>query len=259
MLELLPGVPTSHARRRLQLFDTDDASNRPLTEKLLERPALLARIKEQLRPGQLHQLLRGDRAETPLGSPRFPCWAPTPPWATGAARPAAVSLCPLRVPHPPGSDLVHNLDDLSEVTATLWEEHPKLKRCVIKLNEGISGEGNAALDLLPLGLEACSAAGRRQRLRQELEHLPMPAQGWLTLLKEQGRWRPAEGGDQLSLSVQGTIHPDGRVEVLSTHEQILGANGQTYQGCRFPADQAYRLDLMRHGQAVGEALAAEGP
>ena len=52
MLELLPGVPTSHARRRLQLFDTDDASNRPLTEKLLERPALLARIKEQLRPGR---------------------------------------------------------------------------------------------------------------------------------------------------------------------------------------------------------------
>jgi len=52
VLELLPGVPTSHARRRLQLFDTDDASNRPLTEKLLERPALLARIKEQLRPGR---------------------------------------------------------------------------------------------------------------------------------------------------------------------------------------------------------------
>jgi len=59
--------------------------------------------------------------------------------------------------------------------------------------------------------------------------------------------------------VQGTIHPGGCVEVLSTHEQILGGtNGQTYQGCRFPADKAYRLALMRHGHAVGEALAAEG-
>ncbi|NDC15543.1 MAG: carboxylate-amine ligase, partial [Synechococcaceae bacterium WB9_2_170] len=52
VLELLPGVPTSHARRRLHLFDADDASNRPLTEKLLERPALLARIKDLLRPGR---------------------------------------------------------------------------------------------------------------------------------------------------------------------------------------------------------------
>jgi hypothetical protein len=69
-----------------------------------------------------------------------------------------------------------------------------------------------------------------------------------------------EGGDALhSPSVQGTIHPGGGVEVLSTHEQILGgANGQTYLGCRFPAEAPYRMELMRHGQAVGEALAREG-
>ena len=29
VLELLPGIPASHARRRLHLFDTDDASDRP--------------------------------------------------------------------------------------------------------------------------------------------------------------------------------------------------------------------------------------
>jgi hypothetical protein len=67
-----------------------------------------------------------------------------------------------------------------------------------------------------------------------------------------------------SPSVQGTIHPGGgdsggETEVISTHEQILGgASGQTYLGCRFPADPAYRMDLMRHGRAVGEALAREG-
>ena len=52
VLELMPGVPTSHARRRLHLFDTDDASNRPLSAKLLERPALLGRIRDLLRPGR---------------------------------------------------------------------------------------------------------------------------------------------------------------------------------------------------------------
>ena len=265
VLELLPGVPTSHARRRLQLFDTDDASNRPLTEKLLERPALLARIKEQLRPGRsfISCFVVTELEKRLSEALQIPLLGTDPAlghWGSKAGSRELFARC--AVPHPPGSDLVHNLDDLSEVTATLWEEHPELKRCVIKLNEGISGEGNAALDLQPLGLDACSAAGRRQRLRQELERLPMPAQGWLTLLAEQGALVEAwlEGGDQLSSpSVQGTIHPGGRVEVLSTHEQILGgANGQTYQGCRFPADQAYRLALMRHGQAVGEALAAEG-
>ena len=265
VLELLPGVPTSHARRRLQLFDTDDASNRPLTEKLLERPALLARIKEQLRPGRsfISCFVVTELEKRLSEALQIPLLGTDPAlghWGSKAGSRELFARC--AVPHPPGSDLVHNLDDLSEVTATLWEEHPELKRCVVKLNEGISGEGNAALDLQPLGLDACSAASRRQRLRQELERLPMPAQGWLTLLAEQGALVEAwlEGGDQLSSpSVQGTIHPGGRVEVLSTHEQILGgANGQTYQGCRFPADQAYRLALMRHGQAVGEALAAEG-
>ena len=44
VLELLPGVPISHARQRLKLFDTDDASPRPLAEKLLERPGLLPSV-----------------------------------------------------------------------------------------------------------------------------------------------------------------------------------------------------------------------
>jgi hypothetical protein len=85
---------------------------------------------------------------------------------------------------------------------------------------------------------------------------------WQELLAQQGALVEAwlEGGDALSSpSVQGTIHPGGAVELVSTHEQILGgAGGQTYLGCRFPADNVYRLELMRYGQAVGEALAAEG-
>ena len=40
-----------------------------------------------------------------------------------------------------------------------------------------------------------------------------------------------------------------QVELLSTQEQVLGgSSGQTYQECRFPCDEAYRLELMRHWQ-----------
>lgn len=265
VLELLPGVPTSHARRRLHLFDADDASARPLTAKLLERPALLARLKELLRPGRsfiacyvVTELEK--RLSEVLQVPLLGTDPALSHWGSKAGSRALFARC--GVPHPPGSPLVHDLDALAEATAELWEAHPDLQRCVIKLNEGISGEGNAPLELAPLQLEGFSGGERRRCLRQALEGIPMPPPQWRELLSQQGALVEAwlAGGEALnSPSVQGTIHPGGTVEVLSTHEQILGGpSGQTYLGCRFPAEDPYRLELMRHGQAVGEALAAEG-
>ncbi len=270
VLELFPGLPTSHARRRLHLIDTDDASDRPLTEKLLERPALLTRIAELLRPGrsfincfvvtELEKQL-SERLQIPL----FGTDPALRHWGSKAGSRELFARC--RVPHPPGSPLVDNLEDLSEATAELWETHPDLRRCVVKLNEGFSGEGNACLDLRALHLGELNPSKRRSRLREALETLPMPATDWPNQLAQQGALVEAwlEGGSAMtSPSVQGTIYPGGprsspEVEVLSTHEQVLGgANGQTYLGCRFPCDESYRLELMAYGQAVGEALAAEG-
>jgi len=132
VLELLPGVPASHARRRLHLLDTDDASDRPLTEKLLERPALLARIAELMRPGrsfiscfvvtELEKQL-SERLQIPLLG--------TDPalgyWGSKAGSRELFARC--GVPHPPGSPLVHNPDALAEAIAELWESHPQLNRC----------------------------------------------------------------------------------------------------------------------------------
>ena len=44
-LQFLAGIPASHARSRLTLLCADDASPRSLTEKILERPRLLERIR----------------------------------------------------------------------------------------------------------------------------------------------------------------------------------------------------------------------
>ncbi|KEF41780.1 MAG: hypothetical protein ER33_09525 [Cyanobium sp. CACIAM 14] len=265
VLELMPGVPTSHARRRLHLFDTDDGSARPLTEKLLERPALLGRIRELLRPGrsfmtcyvvtELEKAL-SERLQVPLLG--------TDPalgyWGTKAGSRELFARC--GVPHPPGTGLARSLEDLAEAITDLWEAHPDLGGCVVKLNEGFSGEGNARLAFPPLELAGLSRAERVGRLRQAIDSLPMPASGWQELVSRQGALAEAwlEGGEEIrSPSVQGTIHPGGEVEVLSTHEQILGgAGGQTYLGCCFPAAEPYRVALMEHGLAVGQALAAEG-
>jgi hypothetical protein len=270
VLELLPGVPTSHARRRLHLFDTDDASDRPLTEKLLERPALLGRIRELLRPGRsfITCFVVSDLEKELSERLQVPLLGTDPSlgyWGSKAGSRDLFARC--GVPHPPGSPLVHGLDDLAEASVALWESHPHLRRCVVKLNEGFSGEGNARLDLECLDLAGHSGRERRRLVRHALESLPMPAAQWRDLLSRQGALVEAwlEGGEAMSSpSVQGTIHPGGgdsggETEVISTHEQILGgASGQTYLGCRFPADPAYRMDLMRHGRAVGEALAREG-
>ncbi|HEY9845080.1 MAG TPA: peptide ligase PGM1-related protein, partial [Candidatus Caenarcaniphilales bacterium] len=65
-----------------------------------------------------------------------------------------------------------------------------------------------------------------------------------------------EGEEPRSPSVQGIITPSGKVEILSTHDQVL--DDQIFLGCRFPADEAYRLDLQDLGQKVGEKLAQKG-
>lgn len=265
VLELMPGVPTSHARRRLHLFDTDDGSARPLTQKLLERPALLGRIREQLRPGRsfINCYVVTELEKTLSERLQVPLLGTDPAlgyWGTKAGSRELFRRC--GVPHPPGTGLAHSPGDLAEAVADLWDAHPELGSCVIKLNEGFSGEGNARLDFTPLALAGLSRRERVVRLGEALEGLPMPSAAWKELLARQGALAEAwlEGGAELrSPSVQGTIHPGGLVEVLSTHEQILGGpGGQTYLGCCFPAAEPYRVALMQHGQAVGQALAAEG-
>jgi hypothetical protein len=270
VLELLPGVPASHARRRLHLLDSDDASDRPLTAKLLERPALLSRIAELLRPGRsfMSCFVVTDLEKQLSERLQIPLLGTDPAlghWGSKAGSRELFARC--GVPHPPGSPLVFNTEDLVEAIADLWEAHPHLGRCVVKLNEGFSGEGNAPLALAPLQLADRSPVERRRRLRLALGDLAMPAPDWQTQLTQQGALVEAwvDGGEATSSpSVQGTIHPPAhgaaaRVELLSTHEQVLGGpSGQTYQGCRFPCDAGYRREVMAYGQAVGEALAAEG-
>jgi len=265
VLELLPGVPISHARQRLKLFDTDDASARPLAAKLLERPRLLARIAEALRPGRsLISCFNVGHLERQLSEtlqiPLLGCDPDLRWWGSKAGSRELFRRCGL--PHPDGSSLVHSLDALEDACLALVDRQPQLAKAVVKLNEGFSGEGNAPLELEPLALAEAPTAERRRRLRHALDALPMPAPQWQELLAQQGALVEAwlSGGDEVtSPSVQGMIHPGGRVEVVSTHEQWLGGpSGQTYLGCQFPADAAYRMELHRWGEAVGEQLAALG-
>ena len=53
--------------------------------------------------------------------------------------------------------------------------------------------------------------------------------------------------------------PEGKVKILSTHDQILDdKDGQVYLGCRFPAGDEYRLAIQELGLKVGLELAKKG-
>jgi PGM1 C-terminal domain len=68
-----------------------------------------------------------------------------------------------------------------------------------------------------------------------------------------------DGRDFRSPSVQLRVTPAGVVELLSTHDQLLGGeSGQRYEGCRFPADSAYAGLISEEAAKVGLILAAKG-
>lgn len=67
------------------------------------------------------------------------------------------------------------------------------------------------------------------------------------------------GEEVRSPSVQLHITPLGVLEVLSTHDQVLGGpSGQSYEGCRFPADTAYAGAITESARKVGKVLAEKG-
>ena len=67
------------------------------------------------------------------------------------------------------------------------------------------------------------------------------------------------GVEMRSPSVQLRVTPLGEVELLSTHDQLLGGpSGQTYLGCRFPADFGYARAITQEAAKIGERLAREG-
>lgn len=267
-LQLLPGIPFSHARDRLLLLSTHDTSLKPLTQKILERPRLVERIRRAMHPESSYMvcfnatLLEQElsvQLDIPLlaSSPDLLYW--------GSKSGSREIFAKAEIPHPDGSLSLWHGDDLIEAAADLWERNPTLGRLVIKLNEGFSGEGNALLDLRPLQGKI-SRRDRLAALRDRLPHLRFQAndetwESFASRIPELGAIVEAfiEGKEKRSPSFQGYITPNGNINVLSTHDQILGGpDGQIYLGCRFPADSVYRLRLQELGIKVGKVLAAQG-
>ncbi len=271
-LQLLPGIPFSHARDRLLLLTTYDNSFKPLTQKILERPRLVERIRRALRPNKSYMVcFNATNFEQELSLKlNVPLFASSPQlsyWGSKSGSREIFSEC--LIPHPDGSYLVHNVDDLVLQIHKLWERNTHLNRLVVKLNEGFSGEGNAVLDLDKIKKDISQSSDDtaiKTVIFNSLKDLSFQAEdetweNFSSRIPELGAIVEAfiEGKEKRSPSVQGYINPNGEVRIISTHDQILGGpDGQIYLGCRFPADQGYRYQLQELGLKIGQALAKKG-
>ena len=123
---------------------------------------------------------------------------------------------------------------------------------MLKLDNGVSGLGNAIVDL---------AEADDPRRAIELEDDELTLDDYFAALADEGGIleERIEGESFRSPSVQLRLSPAGQVDIMSTHDQVLGGpHGQTYFGCHFPADPAYAERIAAEGLKVGRRLVREG-
>ncbi|MCB9714016.1 MAG: carboxylate-amine ligase [Myxococcales bacterium] len=273
-LHQMRGVPPAHARRRLLLLDCDDATPRPLTEKILERPRLLRRIKDAIDDPEMAHLVHFN--STPLERTLavqlgIPMNATDPSLSyLGTKSGCRKAFARAGIPVAEGREDLRDEHDVAAALAEVWEARPHTRRMVVKLDDSFSGEGNALLDLAPLHEVApggrASSAQRAAALEAALPSLRFEAKGlgweeYRTQLRGMGGVCEAwiEGEGKRSPSVQLRINPAHEVQAISTHDQVLGGpSGQIFQGATFPADPSYRLEIQALGEQVGQVLADDG-
>ncbi len=266
-LHLLPGIPLRHARSRMTLLSCHDASDVPLTQKILDRPRLMERIRSAIADqAAAHMTCFNSTAlerslAVRLGIPLYGNdpklnYLGTKSGSREAFREAGIPL-------PDGFEHLRDGDEVVEAVVELKRRKPGLRRAAIKLDEGFSGEGNAVFpydgcpegkdlvrwvrDELPGRIKFESAGETWERYGRKFEEMGGIVECWL------------EGEEVRSPSVQCRINPLGDATVVSTHDQVLGGpSGQIFLGSTFPADAAYSRDIKEAGQKVGQVLKERG-
>ena len=267
-LHLLAGVPTAHSRRRLLMLDCADSSDNPLSEKILRRPLLLERIKKAVgNPQNAHMVCFNSTwlertLSVQLGIPLYANdpslnFLGTKSGCREIFRSAGINF-------PDGYENLKDQHDIADALNDLAIQHPNIKRAVVKLNEGFSGEGNALFYYE--GLNALDSIERRKLNLSRLPNLRFeaPQENWESFHEKYQQMEGVvelfvEGDVKYSPSSQCRVDATGKAVPISTHDQVLGgASGQVFLGCTFPAHQDYRLEIQNAGMEVAKVLAEKG-
>lgn len=267
-LGLLPGVIPSHARKRLFLLSPLDGSKGSLTAKILERPRFIQQIRALIPNPDLAHLVPYNTTELErelavrLG---IPMYGADPDLAHFGTKSGCRKLFAEEgVPHAFGFEDLKTLPELCAKVAAIRKKRPEAQEVIVKLNEGVSGEGNAKVDLRKL--PDSGAAGELQAIEARVRAMSFEMAGasfdeYMDKFAQRGGVveERVVGEEIRSPSVQMRVTPLGELQVLSTHDQLLGGpSGQSYLGARFPADTAYAEVISREAARIGKRLAREG-
>lgn len=262
--QLLAGIPASHARSRLTLLCAYDASPRALTEKVLERPRLIQRIRDGIQdPARAYLTVFNAtplerRLAVLLGIPMNGADPQLAHLGTKSGsrkvfRDAGVAL-------PEGMENLRDRTDVEAALVELQRRRPGQRKAVIKLDDSFSGEGNAVFRY-PGGARCSPAAVRDALAGIELSMPDETPDSYFAKFGGMGGIveELVEGKEVTSPSTQLRVSPYGEVAIVSTHDQILGGpSQQVFLGCRFPARDDYRLQMQAAAARIGEVLAAHG-
>ena len=262
-LQLLVGVPAAHAKRRLQMLCLYDDSTRPLSEKVLERPRVLARLRKSITehaPAYLtcyNTTMLERRLALELGIPLNGADPVLLPLGTKSG--SRQTFAAAAVPHPAGFEDLHKEDEIVSSLCRLAELRPQIRRAVVKINEGFSGEGNGVFNYPEAKTDAVEVRASLQQL--EWSSAQENISSFLRKFDEMGGIveEMIDAEEVRSPSVQMRIYPGGSAVLVSSHEQVLGGKtGQVYLGCRFPAREEYRSMILEQAARVGQVLSEKG-
>jgi PGM1 C-terminal domain len=266
-LHLLPGITGYHARQRLTLLSCYDASSKSLTEKVLERPRLIQRIRQCIMPHRPAHITFFNvthferKLAVQLQLPLYGCDPELAYLGTKSAARKLFKQCGVNVPD--GFEDVKTKTEVTERLAQLKYKYPDLRKAVVKMNDGFSGEGNAVFNYADVPVNDHLTQWIAEHL---LQQLTIVADN-LTIDDFFEKFERMEGivevfidgAVKTSPSVQCRINPLGNIDVLSTHDQVLGGtDGQVFLGANFPANNEYAAELGRYGFIISEKLKEYG-
>lgn len=263
-LHLLPGITGHHARERLTLLSCYDNSEITLTQKILERPRLIERIKQSIPATHVAHIACFNTTAyertlaVRLGLPLYGCdpsliYLGTKSGSRRLFMKAGVCL-------PPGAENLSTYEDIVHAVAALKDMYPDLKKAVLKLNDGFSGDGNAIIHY-PENLSKTELYNwSHKNLYKEIKPVAkdLSVETFLEKFNEMGGIAEAfiDGEIKFSPSVQCRISPKGEIDIISTHDQVL--NGQVFMGAHFPAAESYRAEISNISKIIAESLMKEG-
>ncbi|HET7718991.1 MAG TPA: hypothetical protein VFK43_03415, partial [Acidimicrobiales bacterium] len=207
------------ARDRLSMVTVDDPSIGSLSAKVLARPDGVAQLRELVPEGSTMLPFNVTPAEAGLAVALGATLCGPPPYLArlGSKSGARKVATKAGVARTEGAENLFSLEAVAAAISAIRRRRPEAEAVVVKLDNGFSGIGNAILEMdgladpLPASRTTFCAASESWPSYEA----KLAAEGAVVeeLLRVPNLQSP---------SVQLRIGAGGEVEVLSTHDQILG-------------------------------------